>query len=148
VGERRRVRSDDPTQERIMKNQYTILVAEEEPNEQYSYREELERAGFRVLVVDSCSKILPTLHGIVVDALVTDLKTLMIGGVGIIQIVRMEYSKLPIIVITDHPDQLMDMLLDQEDDIQGLFLKPVSLELVKRTVLDVLGVKSGAVKAT
>jgi two-component system response regulator AtoC len=103
----------------------TILVAEDEPNSRFLYQEILTEAGYRVLTVENGSEALAELRDETVDLLITDLKMPDMSALTMLPLLRLQYPKLPVIIVSAYYRLLKDDFHSKGYDVQAFFSKPV-----------------------
>lgn len=121
-----------------MKNgNFTILVAEDEPNARFLYEEELREEGYEVLTAENGLQALGILEDRHVDLLLTDVKMPDMHALEMIPRVRADHPTLPIIVASAFKGMESDFTL-QSFNIDGFFSKPVPFPALKLLIQDIL----------
>ncbi len=116
---------------------FTILLAEDEAASRFLYTEELEEAGYQVLIAENGLQVLGTLEDRQVDLLLTDVKMPGMHATEMIPMVRADHPKLPILVVSAFKGMEVDFIL-QSFNIDGFFAKPVNMEVLKKKVSEIL----------
>jgi DNA-binding response OmpR family regulator len=117
--------------------QFTILVAEDEPNARFLYEEELREAGFEVLTAANGLQALGILEDQHVDLLLTDVKMPDMHALEMIPLVRADHPTLPILVASAFKGMEDDFTL-KSFNISGFFPKPVNMGSLKERIQVIL----------
>jgi DNA-binding NtrC family response regulator len=121
-----------------MKNEnFTILIAEDEPSARLLYFDELSDEGYRVITVENGLQVLGTLEDVKVDLLMTDIKMPDMHAMEMIPKVRAEHPTLPIIVASAFKGMEDDFTM-KGFHISGFFAKPVNMDRLKDQIKKIL----------
>jgi two-component system, OmpR family, phosphate regulon sensor histidine kinase PhoR len=85
-----------------MKEDITILVADDERAIREGCHRVLTAGGYKVLAAENGQAALEILSQNLVDILLLDLKMPVMGGEEVLEIVREKYTHIPVIIITGH----------------------------------------------
>jgi|SRR5581483_8886639 len=117
-----------------MKNEnFTILIAEDEPSARLLYFDELSEEGYRVITVENGLQVLGTLEDMKVDLLMTDIKMPDMHAMEMIPKVREDHPDLPIIVASAFKGMEDDFTM-KGFKISGFFAKPVNMARLKEQI--------------
>ena len=112
-----------------------ILVVEDYEPTRALYSEELTEAGYEVLTAENGFEALKTFEREDLDLVVTDIRMPGMSGVTLIHCLKAHEKSVPIIVVSAYPQYEGPL----EGNIRAFFAKPVNLELLKRSVSEVIG---------
>jgi two-component system C4-dicarboxylate transport response regulator DctD len=82
----------------------TVLLVDDEDNVRESAREWLSLSGFDVATAPDAETAIARLNPASCDALITDVRMPGMGGVALLEVVRMRDPSLPVILLTGHGD--------------------------------------------
>ncbi|HTC20044.1 MAG TPA: response regulator, partial [bacterium] len=92
---------------------YTLLFAEDNPAILKIYVKSFTQEGYRVLTCEHGARVLADLKEEKVDLLVTDLEMPGMNTLDLFPILKKEYSRLPVIVVSGHYKDLQRDFLDR-----------------------------------
>jgi len=110
---------------------------DDEPDIRKVVRLTLERAGYEVMEADDGAKGIQEIqrdeNPILMDAIICDIRMPKINGVEAIQYFQTQYPRVPLIVMTGHPDvQMATAFLNR--GVVAYLVKPVEKKLLIATV--------------
>jgi DNA-binding NtrC family response regulator len=117
---------------------YTILFADDNPSVMLSYFKAFNKAGFRVLSCENAAQVLAELKVEKVDLLVTDLEMPDANTFETLEILKREYPKLPVIVVSGHYKGLQPDFNEKGYKISAFIHKPCGVNEVMEKVREVL----------
>jgi CheY-like chemotaxis protein len=121
------------------RNDFKILIAEDEPGVQKLYDKAFRQEGYEVALVSSGEELLAELKEGPFDILVTDMKLEGMSALEVLPEIRRKYPNLPIVVVSGHYVNLMEEFNQKGFDVDLFFNKPLSLMELKKAVRRILG---------
>jgi CheY-like chemotaxis protein len=104
------------------------------------YEKNFLKEGYKVILVEHGARVLAELHEQKVDLLVTDLEMPGANTLEIFPILKEDFPKLPVIVVTGHYSNLKEDFLDKGFIVRAIFNKPISVGVLKEEVRKILRV--------
>jgi len=114
-----------------------VLIMDDEPDIRKVVRLTLEKAGYEVMEADDGEQGIQEIqrdeNPILMDAIICDIRMPKITGVEAIQYFQTQYPRVPLIVMTGHPDvQMATSFLNR--GVTDYLVKPVEREKLLATV--------------
>lgn len=114
-----------------------VLIMDDEPDVRKVVRVTLEKAGYEVMEAEDGEKAIQEINRdenpILMDAIICDIRMPKINGVEAIQYFREHYPRVPLIVMTGHPD--VEMATDfLKKGVVDYLVKPVDSEKLRSVV--------------
>jgi len=126
---------------------FTILVAEDEPSLLKIYEKSLSAEGYRLILAESGARALAELGEAKVDLLITDVKMETMGALEMLAIIKQDHPKLPVIIVSGRYKGLeIDFHKKGFDNVVTFFQKPLSMEVLKLKMRELLKIEDGAGK--
>src|SRR5690349_17327448 len=97
----------------------TILFAEDNPGIQKIYEKNFAQEGFRVVVAEHGARVLAELREQKVDLLVTDLEMPGANTLELFPILKKEFPRLPVIIVSGHYVNLKEDFLNKGFDVKA-----------------------------
>ncbi len=119
---------------------FNLLFAEDDPNIRALYKSAFEKEGFRVFTCDNAAQTLAELKTEKIDLLVTDLEMPKANTLELFPVLKKEYPKLPVIVVSGHYKDLKEDFSKKGFKISAYINKPVGVTEVKNKVKEILGI--------
>lgn len=110
-----------------------ILVVDDEKNIRTLFRDELEEAGYVVDTAGSGQEALEKVSAAVPDLIVLDIRMEDMTGLEVLEQVRREHEKLPVIMCTAVRG-LQDDFTVWDSKVSDYITKPVDLEVLKEKI--------------
>lgn len=117
---------------------FTILVAEDNLAVQKLYLKNFAQEGYRVLACEHGARVLADLHEEKVDLLITDLEMPGMNTLELFPILKKEYPRLPVIVVSGHYKDLKTDFLDRGYSVAAFMGKPLEFSALRAKVREVL----------
>lgn len=117
---------------------FTILFADDNPSIRAIYTKAFNREGYRVLTCDNASQILAELNEEKVDLLVTDLEMPDANTFELFPVLKREYPRLPVIVVTGHYKDLQEDFLARGYNITTFLNKPTEILTLNEKIKEIL----------
>jgi DNA-binding NtrC family response regulator len=123
-----------------MKSQsdFTLLFADDDPGIRAIYLKAFTAEGYQVKICDSAAQILAELKEGKADLLVTDLEMPKSNTLDIFPVLKENYPRLPVIVVTGHYRGLKEDFLSRGYNITALLHKPTGISTLKKTIEEIL----------
>jgi len=119
-----------------------IMIVDDEPDVRKVARLSLEKAGYEIMEAEDGEKAIEEIqrgeNPILMDAIICDIRMPKINGVEAIQYFQDQFPKVPIIVMTGHPDVEMATSFLRRGVVDYL-VKPVEAEKLRDTVAKAVG---------
>jgi len=115
-----------------------ILVVDDEKNIRILFRDELEEAGYEVELAASGKEALARIEASPPDLAILDIRMPDMTGIEILQTLRQDHPKLPVIMCTAVRG-LKDDFTIWDAEIFAYLTKPVDLDELKQKVAAALG---------
>ncbi|HEY5040235.1 MAG TPA: response regulator [bacterium] len=126
---------------------FTILVAEDEPSLRKIYEKSLSAEGYRLIMAESGARVLAELHEEKVDLLITDIKMETMSALEMLPIINHDHPKLPVIVVSGRYEGFeKDFQKKGFDNVATFFQKPLSMDVLKQKIRQVLKIENGVKK--
>ncbi len=125
----------------MKRNDFRILIAEDEPGVRRLYEKAFKAEGFEVVLADSGSQMLAELAEGPFDLLVTDMKLAGMSALEALPDVRKKCPKLPIVVVSGYYVNLVEDFKKKGLDVEMFFNKPLSLSVLMQAVRNILGIE-------
>ncbi len=108
-----------------------VLVMDDEPDVRKVVRLHLEKAGYEVMEAEDGEKAIEEIqrgeNPILMDTIICDIRMPKINGVEAIEYFQTQYPRVPLIVMTGHPDvQMATSFLNR--GVVDYLVKPVESE--------------------
>lgn len=123
----------------MKRNDFKILIAEDEPSVRRIYLKTFEAEGYEVVMAKSGGEILAELREGTFDLLITDMKLEGMSALEALPMIRQNNPKLPIIVVSGYYGSLAEEFHQKGYKVNMIFNKPLSLEILKKAVRNILG---------
>jgi DNA-binding NtrC family response regulator len=121
---------------------FTILVAEDDLNLMKVYEKSLSAEGYRLILAESEVHALLELEKAPVDLLITDINMKTMTAFDMLPIIQKDHPKLPVIVVSGSYDWLTgDSLKNHFGSVKRFFKRPVSMDVLKQNILEILNVE-------
>lgn len=125
----------------------TILVAEDEPGLRRIYEKALSAEGYKLILAEDGARALAELHEAKVDLLITDLKMDTMSALEMLPILKQDFPRLPVIVVSGRYGNLEeDFKKKGFDNVETFFQKPIDMLLLKDRIRKVLGIEEAVGK--
>lgn len=125
-------------------SEITILFADDNPSVLLAYFKAFNKEGFRVLSCDNAAQVLAELKDEKIDLLVTDLEMPAANTLETFEVLKKDYPRLPVIVVSGHYKDLKTDFMDKGYKVSAFISKPCAVQVVMdkvREILKVDGVK-------
>ena len=114
-----------------------VLIMDDEADIRKVVRLTLEKAGYEIMEADDGAKGIQEIqrdeNPLLMDAIICDIRMPKINGVEAIQYFQTQYPRVPLIVMTGHPD--IDMATSfLQNGVVDYLVKPVEKKLFVATV--------------
>jgi len=120
---------------------FTILFAEDNPGIQKIYEKNFLKDGFKVLIAEHGARVLAELKDQKVDLLVTDLEMPGMNTLELLPILKKDYPRLPVIVVTGHYMNMEEDFIKKGFEIKGFMNKPLAISALRDKIREVLKIK-------
>jgi DNA-binding NtrC family response regulator len=117
---------------------FLLLFADDIPSIRTIYNKAFTQEGYRVKTCDNAAQVLAELKEEKVDLLVTDMEMPRANTLEIFPILKKEYPRLPVIVVTGHYMNLKDDFLSRGYNITAFLGKPTELSVLKKIIRETL----------
>ena len=118
----------------------TILFAEDNPEIQKIYRKVFTQEGYRVLTCEHAARALAELKEQKVDLLVTDLEMPEMNTLDLLAILKKDFPKLPVVVVSGHYKDLEKDFLSRGYSVTAFLSKPIGVSTLKAKIREILGI--------
>ncbi len=119
----------------MVKQQYTILVVDDEENIRWLYKEELEEEGYSIVAAASGEEALQMVSKSKPDLVVMDIKMPGISGVDALIKIKEIDKNIPVILCSAYGDYKQDFTTWASD---AYVVKAASLDELKKAIREVL----------
>jgi CheY-like chemotaxis protein len=119
---------------------FSLLFAEDNPEIRALYKSAFEKEGFHVFTCDNAAQALAELKAEKIDLLVTDLEMPKANTLELFPILKKEYPKLPVVVVSGHYRDLREDFSQKGFKISAYLNKPIGVTEVKNKVKEILGI--------
>jgi two-component system cell cycle response regulator CpdR len=126
----------------MKRNDFRILIAEDEPGVRRLYEKAFTAEGYEVVMADSGCQMLAELSEGPFDLMITDLKLTEMSALEVLPMVRKKYPDLPIVVVSGYYVNMMEEFNQKGFDVDHFFNKPLSLSVLLKAVRNILGIES------
>jgi DNA-binding response OmpR family regulator len=113
-----------------------LLIVEDEKNLCLLYREELTKAGYKVIAVTNADKALEQIKKQTFDLIVTDIRMPGKNGIELITQIMAQRKDIPIIINTAYQSYKHDFMTWAAD---AYVVKSASLEELKAKIKELIG---------
>jgi CheY-like chemotaxis protein len=117
---------------------YTLLFAEDNPAILKIYVKSFTQEGYRVLTCEHGARVLADLKEEKIDLLVTDLEMPGMNTLDLFPILKKEYPRLPVIVVSGHYKDLQKDFLDRGFSVAAFLSKPTEVSVLKAEIREIL----------
>ena len=117
---------------------FTILFAEDKLEIQKIYKKNFEKEGYKVLQAEHGARVMAELRENKVDLLVMDLEMPGMNTLELFPILKKDFPKLPVIIVSGHYVDLKKDFDGKGFDYKAFFNKPISVEVLKEKVREIL----------
>jgi two-component system response regulator FlrC len=117
---------------------FTVMFAEDSEAIRKVYEKNFLKEGYQVVLVEHGARVLAELHEQKIDLLVTDLEMPGMNTFELFPILKKDFPKLPVIVVTGHYLNLKSDFLDKGFEVKDVFNKPISVRILKEQVRKIL----------
>ncbi len=123
----------------MKRNDFKILIAEDEAGIQRLYEKTFRAEGFEVVIAESGGQIMAELVEGSFDLLITDMKLNGMSALEALPFVRKLNPTIPIVVVSGHYVNMQEDFHQKGLNVDFVFNKPLKLETLKRAVRKILG---------
>lgn len=123
----------------MQRNDFKILIAEDDPGARKLYEKTFKQEGFEVVIVASGSELMAELDEQKFDLLITDLKLDGMSALEALPHIRQRNSRMPIIVVSGYYVNLLEDFHKKGFNVELFLHKPLGLSDLKAAVRRVLG---------
>ena len=121
-----------------------VLIMDDEPDVRKVVRLHLEKAGYEVMEAEDGEKAIEEIqrgeNPVLMDTVICDIRMPKINGVEAIEYFQTQYPRVPLIVMTGHPDvQMATSFLN--GGVVDYLVKPVESEKLIASVAKAVGSK-------
>lgn len=127
----------------MQRNDFKILIAEDDPGARKLYEKTFKQEGYEVVIVSAGSELMAELDDQKFDLLITDLKLDGMGALEALSHVRQRNSYMPIIVVSGYYVNLLEEFHQKGFNVELFLHKPLGLSDLKTAVRRVLGLPTG-----
>jgi len=118
---------------------FTIMIVEDDLGMQKIYQKSLSSAGYKVVMAESGARALAELAETKADLLITDLKMKTMSALELLPILKKDYPRMPVIVVSGRYGGLLeDFNKKGFDNVKLFFQKPLSMDILKEKVRGLL----------
>jgi CheY-like chemotaxis protein len=117
---------------------YTLLFAEDNSAILKIYVKSFTQEGYRVLTCEHGARVLADLKEEKIDLLVTDLEMPGMNTLDLFPILKKEYPRLPVIVVSGHYKDLQKDFLDRGFLVSAFLSKPTEVSVLKAKIREIL----------
>ena len=117
---------------------FTILFAEDNPAIEKIYMKTFTQEGYQVLTCEHGARVLADLKEEKVDLLVTDLEMPGMNTLELFPILKKEFPRLPVIVVSGHYKELQKDFLDRGYAVTAFLSKPIGMSVLKAKIREIL----------
>ena len=121
---------------------FTLLFADDNDGVKEIYRKAFEKEGYRVLICDNASQIVADLKAEKVDLLVTDLAMPDANTLELFPLLKKDYPRLPVIVVSGRYVGMQEEFLARGYNITAFIPKPTDVKTLKEKVKEILKIDS------
>ncbi len=124
-----------------------VLIMDDEPDIRKVVRANLEKVGYEVMEAQDGEKAIEEIqrdeNPILMDAIICDIRMPKVNGVEAIQYFQKQFPRVPLIVMTGHPDVEMATSFLQSG-VSDYLVKPVDSEKLRTAVAKAVGSKDNS----
>jgi two-component system cell cycle response regulator CpdR len=124
----------------MKRNDFKILIAEDEPGVRKLYEKAFKSEGFEVVMAETGSQLLAELEENPFDLLITDMQMPSMSALEVLPIIRWKYPNLPVVVVSGHYVNMEEEFHRKGFKVDMFFTKPLSLNVLKNAVRKILRV--------
>jgi two-component system, OmpR family, response regulator TctD len=117
---------------------FTLLFAEDNSAIQKIYSKTFTQEGYRVLTCEHGARVLADLKEEKVDLLVTDLEMPGMNTLDLFPILKKEFPRLPVVVVSGHYKDLQKDFLDRGYAVAAFLSKPTEVSALKIKIREIL----------
>jgi CheY-like chemotaxis protein len=121
---------------------FTIMFADDNELIQKIYEKNFTKEGFKVVLVEHGARVLAELAEQKIDLLVTDMEMPGMNTLELFSILKNDYPRLPVIVVTGHYVDLMAEFKSKGFELKAVLNKPVSVGVLKEKVREILKIEN------
>lgn len=126
----------------MQRNDFKILIAEDDPGARRLYEKSFRQEGYEVVMVTSGSEMMAELNEQRFDLLITDLKLNGMSALEALPFIRQKNARMPIIVVSGYYMNLVEDFHKKGLNVDLFLHKPLSLNDLRAAVRRVLGLPS------
>ncbi len=116
----------------------TILVADDDKNIRLLLETELSAEGYRVILASNGLEALEKVKDKTLDLVILDIKMPEMHGLEVLEAIRKENKKLPIIICTAY-EKMRDNYTIWAGQVAGYLTKPIDFDHLKAIIRKSLG---------
>ena len=120
---------------------FTIMFADDNELIQKVYEKNFTKEGYKVVLVEHGARVLAELAEQKIDLLVTDMEMPGMNTLELFSILKNDYPRLPVIVVTGHYVNLMEEFKSKGFELKAVLNKPVSVGVLKEKVREILKIE-------
>ena len=105
------------------------------------YEKNFTKEGYKVVLVEHGARVLAELAEQKIDLLVTDMEMPGMNTLELFSILKNDYPRLPVIVVTGHYVNLMEEFKSKGFELKAVLNKPVSVGVLKEKVREILKIE-------
>jgi two-component system response regulator GlrR len=118
---------------------FTVMVVEDDPGMQKIYDKSLSAEGYKVILAESGARALAELAENKVDLLITDLKMKTMSALEMLPVLKQDYPKIPVIVVSGRYEGLMEDLHKKGfTNVEMFYQKPLNMIVLKQKIRQIL----------
>ncbi|HTA76939.1 MAG TPA: response regulator [bacterium] len=117
---------------------FTIMFADDNESIRKIYEKNFLKEGYKVVLVEHGARAMAELKEQKVDLLVTDMEMPGMNTLELFPILKKDYPKLPVVVVTGHYVNLLDDFIAKGFAVKAVVNKPVSVGELKDLVRKIL----------
>ncbi len=117
---------------------FTIMFADDNEQIRKIYEKNFLKEGYKVVLAEHGARALAELKEQKVDLLVTDMEMPGMNTLELFPILKKDYPKLPVIVVTGHYVNLLEDFIAKGFAVKAVINKPVSVGELKEWARKIL----------
>jgi two-component system alkaline phosphatase synthesis response regulator PhoP len=117
---------------------FTLMFAEDNPLIQKVYEKNFTREGYKVVLAEHGARAMAELKEQKVDLLVTDLEMPGMNSLEFLAVLKKDFPRLPVIVVSGHYLNLTDDFLAKGYAVNAVLSKPISVGVLKEKISQIL----------
>ncbi len=121
---------------------FTIMFADDNAQIQKIYEKNFTKEGYKVVLVEHGARVLAELAEQKVDLLVTDMEMPGMNTLELFAILKQDYPRLPVIVVTGHYVDLLEDFRAKDFAVKAVLNKPVSVSVLKDKIREILKIEA------